>query len=88
MKATMDRAGRIVLPSQVRRDLRWEGPLDLDVHVNPEGRIEIEPWSPPLRVVDEGGILVLRADGSAPVMTVDEEREALERDRVERERRW
>lgn len=88
MKTTMDRAGRVVLPSRVRRELRWEGPLDLDVHVSPDGRVEIEPWSPPVQVVDEGGILVLRVEGPAPVMTADEEREVLERERAERERRW
>lgn len=88
MKTTMDRAGRIVLPSAVRRELRWEGPLDLDVHAGPDGRLEIEPWSPPVRVVEGDGIFVLRAEGPVPVMTPEQEREALERDRAGRESRW
>lgn len=84
----MDRSGRIVLPSAVRRQLRWEGPLDLDVQAGPDGRVEIEPWSPTVRVVDEDGIAVLRAEGPVPVLTPDDDREALERDRAQRESRW
>lgn len=66
----MDKAGRIVIPLELRRQLGMlPGPVDL--YANSTGiQIEIETHD---NIVEEDGLLVIAGDG--PVMTDDELRE-------------
>jgi hypothetical protein len=50
--------------------------------------IEIEPVSVPMRLVEEGGLLVLEAEEPVEPLLDEQVREAIELDRAEREQRW
>jgi AbrB family looped-hinge helix DNA binding protein len=83
MKTTIDAAGRIVIPKEVRRQARLRAGAEVDVRWR-DGLIEIEPASQGLRLVREGPLLVAIADGEAALLTaedVEEIREALLRER-------
>ncbi|WP_244632278.1 MULTISPECIES: AbrB/MazE/SpoVT family DNA-binding domain-containing protein [unclassified Microbacterium] len=69
MKATMDKAGRIVIPAQLRERVGLvPGPVDLILDGNGI-RIEIEA---PDNVIEKDGRLVITG---GPVLTVDDVRE-------------
>ncbi len=59
MKSTIDKAGRIVLPAEIRRrtGLRPGEPLEIDIQ---DGDIRIRRDVPGMRVVRERGRLVAR----------------------------
>lgn len=63
MKATIDRAGRIVIPKPIREMARLRPGSPLDV-VYRDGRIEIEPQAGKTRLVRKGSVLVLTAPGN------------------------
>jgi len=77
MKTTIDRAGRIVVPKPLRDELSLRGGQEVDISVR-DGRIEIEPVTAPMRLVQREGVLVAEADPSPPVLTAEEVRDALE----------
>jgi AbrB family looped-hinge helix DNA binding protein len=60
MKATIDHAGRIVIPKPIRELARLRPGSPLDV-VYRDGRIEIELKVPSTRLVRKGSVLVLTA---------------------------
>jgi AbrB family looped-hinge helix DNA binding protein len=83
MKTSIDAAGRLVIPKEIRREaglrpgtlleIRWEG-----------GRIEIEPAPLPVKLVRRGRLLVAQpqADpGSLERATVERTRRSLRRER-------
>lgn len=85
VKTTIDSAGRLVIPKEIRRKAGLEPGVPLDVRWA-DGRIEIEPATMPMRLVRRGRLLVavpetdidmLRAD------VVEQTREALRRERGE-----
>jgi AbrB family looped-hinge helix DNA binding protein len=81
MKASIDAAGRIVVPSAIRRELGLHGPVEVDI-VASEGRIVIEPTTVPTKVVKRGKRLwVLEPQQPVPILTSDETRQALEKAR-------
>lgn len=58
MRATIDAAGRVVIPKKVREAAGLEPGMELDVRLC-DGRIEIEPAEVPVRLVRRpGGMLV------------------------------
>jgi AbrB family looped-hinge helix DNA binding protein len=57
MKATIDAAGRLVIPKEIRRQAGLRPGLALDVRWH-DGRIEIEPEALPVTLVHEGRFLV------------------------------
>lgn len=57
MKTTIDRAGRLVIPKEVRREAGLQPGMPLEVRCR-EGRIEIEPAPLPVRLVRKGRLLV------------------------------
>ncbi len=59
MVTTMDRAGRLVIPSEVRREAALEPGTPLDVRWH-DGVIEIEPQPLPVKLEREGRLLVAR----------------------------
>jgi AbrB family looped-hinge helix DNA binding protein len=60
MITTMDRAGRLVIPRDIRREAALEPGTPLEVRWC-EGRIEIEPQSLPVKLEREGQLLVAKA---------------------------
>lgn len=77
MRTTIDAAGRLVIPREVRREAGLRPGISLDVRWR-DGRIEIEPEPMPVRLVRRGRLLV--AIPRQPVKT-------LEGETVERTRR-
>jgi AbrB family looped-hinge helix DNA binding protein len=83
MKTTMDAAGRLVIPKEVRRRAGIEPGVPLDVHWR-DGRIEIEPATTPVDLERRGRFLVAvpRAQiGKLTVETVEETRDAIREER-------
>ena len=69
MITTMDRAGRLVIPSDVRREAAIEPGTPLDIRWR-DGVIEIEPRPLQVRLVRRGRLLVAEPDGKTPALTV------------------
>ncbi len=82
MKTTIDAAGRLVIPKEIRRQAGLQPGMPLDVRWQ-DGRIEIEPAARPVRLERRGRFLVAVADGTDELTTeiVEETREALARER-------
>jgi AbrB family looped-hinge helix DNA binding protein len=54
MTVTMDKAGRLVIPSEIRREAGLEPGMPLEIRVE-DGRIEIEPKPMQVRIEQRGG---------------------------------
>lgn len=57
MKTTIDSAGRLVIPKEIRRQAGLRPGMPLEVRWQ-DGRIEIEPAALPVTLVREGHLLV------------------------------
>jgi len=68
MKTTMDGAGRLVIPKEIRREARLAPGAALDVRWR-DGRIEIEPAPTPVRLQRRGSLLVVVAREELPTLT-------------------
>jgi AbrB family looped-hinge helix DNA binding protein len=68
MKTTMDRAGRLVIPKEVRREARLAPGTPLEVRWR-NGRIEIEPAPARVRLERRGRLLVAVAQEKLPKLT-------------------
>jgi AbrB family looped-hinge helix DNA binding protein len=79
MKSTIDEAGRVVIPKAIREaaGLKPGAPLMIEYR---NGRVEIEPKSPKVRLVRKGGVLVASIPG-APKMSVEEANEWIRKSR-------
>jgi AbrB family looped-hinge helix DNA binding protein len=83
MRTTIDAAGRLVIPREIRRQAGLRPGTPLDVRWQ-DGRIEIEPVALPVDLVRKGRLLV--AVPKSPLeplaaQTVEETRRALRRER-------
>jgi AbrB family looped-hinge helix DNA binding protein len=70
MKTSMDAAGRLVIPKEIRREARITPGTPLDVRCR-EGRIEIEPAPAQVRLERRGRLLVAVPRGRMPKLTHD-----------------
>ena len=78
MQATIDAAGRIVIPKEVRDWLGLTGVHEVDIR-EVDGRIEIEPRSAPMSLRrGPGGVAAVSAEARPP-LTDDLVCETLER---------
>ncbi len=68
MKTTMDRAGRLVIPKEIRREAKLEPGAPLEVKWR-EGRIEIEPAPAAVRLERRGQLLVAVPQKKMPALT-------------------
>lgn len=57
MKTTIDTAGRMVIPKEIRREAGLQPGTPLEVRWR-EGRIEIEPAPLPVKLIRKGRLLV------------------------------
>src|SRR5262245_8402010 len=88
MKATVDSAGRIVLPKQIREAAGLAGGQQVEVRLVGVV-IEIEPVQPAVRMRTRPGRLpVLEVEAEVERVTDDDVRAALAAQRDEREGRW
>jgi AbrB family looped-hinge helix DNA binding protein len=79
MKSTIDGAGRIVIPREVRRTAGFEPGMPLDVRVE-GGVVVIEPAPTPVRMERRGRFVVAQPSRPVPTLTertVQETRDSL-----------
>ncbi|MQA75394.1 MAG: AbrB/MazE/SpoVT family DNA-binding domain-containing protein [Solirubrobacterales bacterium] len=82
MRATIDKAGRLVVPKQIRERLSLEGGAEIEIEVV-DGRIEISrPFRDEPLVETEDGLLTF---AGGPGLSVEETRDLIERQRM---RHW
>lgn len=83
MTTTMDHAGRLVIPSEIRREAALEPGTPLEVRVR-DGVIEIEPRPLSVRLQRKGRLLVAKPATNVPPLratTVERTRSELTRRR-------
>lgn len=83
MKSTIDSAGRLVIPKDIRREAGIRPGMPLDVRVR-EGRIEIEPAPVTVRLEKRGRFLVAVPQEQVPALNseiVEGTRNKLRRER-------
>lgn len=83
MKTTIDAAGRLVIPKDIRRKAGLRPGIPLEVRWR-EGRIEIEPVPLPVKLVREGRFLVAVPQKDVSALTgeiVEQTRAALRQER-------
>lgn len=68
MKTTIDSAGRLVIPSEIRRAAKLAPGAALEVRWR-DGRIEIEPVCAPTRLRRRGRLLVAEPKQTMPALT-------------------
>ena len=78
MRATIDGAGRLVVPKALRDQLGLSAGQELELSVR-DGRLEIEPPATPMRLEERAGHTVAVAEEEMPTLTVGQVRETLER---------
>jgi AbrB family looped-hinge helix DNA binding protein len=78
MKATLDAAGRIVVPKALRLALGLRAGQPLDIRVG-DGRLEIEIAPTPVRLTRRGKGVVAVPESPLPSLTADQVRDTLER---------
>ena len=78
MRATIDAAGRVVVPKPLRDELGLVPgePLELEAR---DGRLEIEPVATPVTLVEEDGAVFAVPDRELPPLTAEQVRATLER---------
>ena len=83
MRTTVDSAGRLVIPREIRREAGIEAGTPLEVTVR-DGHIEIAPVPLPVKLVRKGRFVVAEPQVPVPALsakTVERTREALRRER-------
>jgi AbrB family looped-hinge helix DNA binding protein len=78
MKATIDTAGRIVVPKALRQALGLKPGQSLEIRAG-DGRLEIEIASTAVRLQKRGKGVVAIPDADLPALTADQVRETMER---------
>jgi AbrB family looped-hinge helix DNA binding protein len=83
MKTTMDSAGRLVIPKEIRRSAGLESGMALEVNVR-DGVVEITPALIPVRLERRGRFLVAVAPEPIEPLTEEVVEQTLEQLRRER----
>jgi AbrB family looped-hinge helix DNA binding protein len=80
MKATIDRAGRIVVPKPLRDALSLRGGETLELTVR-DGRLEAEPVATPMRLERSPDGVIAVPEMELPPLTAEQVRATLEQTR-------
>jgi len=83
MKATIDFAGRLVIPKEIRQEVGLRPGMHLEISLR-GSRIEIEPANLPVRLVRKGRFLVAIPEKSVDPLTAATVRATRKRLRKER----
>jgi AbrB family looped-hinge helix DNA binding protein len=78
MKATLDAAGRIVVPKPLRQALGLKPGQPLEIRAG-DGHLEIEIAPTPMRLKKRGKGMVAVPDAELPTLTAEQVRDTLER---------
>ena len=78
MKATIDAAGRIVVPKPLRQALGLKPGQPLEIRAG-DGRLEIEIAATPMKLKKRGKGVVAVPETKLPPLTADQVRDTLER---------
>ena len=78
MKATIDAAGRIVVPKPLRQALGLKAGQPLEIRAG-DGRLEIEISPTPVQLRKRGKGVVAVPDAELPALTAEQVRDTLER---------
>jgi AbrB family looped-hinge helix DNA binding protein len=78
MKATLDAAGRIVVPKALRQTLGLKPGQALDIRAG-DGRLEIEIAATPMQLKKRGKGVVAVPDTKLPALSAEQVRDTLER---------
>lgn len=80
MQATIDGAGRVVIPKPIREAAGLRPGTELEI-TERDGRVHIEAVSRPMRLVERDGFLAAEIEGQdeEPPLSTQEVRELLER---------
>ena len=78
MKSTIDAAGRIVVPKQLRDALGLKAGQPLEIRAG-DGRLEIEIATTPMQLKKRGKGVVAVPDAELPALTAEQVRDSLER---------
>lgn len=70
MKTTIDLAGRLVIPKEIRREAGLKPGMPLDIRLR-DGRIEIEPAPLPVKLVRKGKLLVAVPGTAVAALTAE-----------------
>lgn len=80
MRTTIDSAGRVVIPKQIRDLLGLRGGEEVEV-VERDGHIEIDAVPTPMHLIKNGTLLVAETDEPLPTLTDEIVRDTLEKTR-------
>jgi AbrB family looped-hinge helix DNA binding protein len=86
MTVTIDSAGRLVIPKEIREEAEIEPGMPLEIAVR-DGVIEISPQAQGVRLIRENGWLVAEPIEPGPPLTNETVNRVIRRIRNERERR-
>ncbi len=78
MKATLDTAGRIVVPKALRQTLGLKPGQALEIRAG-DGRLEIEIAATPMQLKKRGKGVVAVPDTKLPALSAEQVRDTLER---------
>lgn len=78
MRATIDSAGRIVVPKALRQTLGLKAGQALDIRAG-DGRLEIEIAATPMQLKKRGKGVVAVPDTKLPALSAEQVRDTLER---------
>jgi AbrB family looped-hinge helix DNA binding protein len=70
MKTTIDAAGRVVIPREIRRVAGLSAGTELEVRIR-DGLVELEPQPASVRLVRRGRFLVAVPEHDVPPLTVE-----------------
>ena len=86
MGVTIDKAGRLVIPKEIREKAGITPGMPLSIRVD-NGVITVEPEYMPVRLEKRGHITVIVPLTEVPPITVEDVNREIEEMRLERERR-
>ena len=82
MRITIDKAGRVVIPNQLRRQIGLVAGAQFEATVE-DGRLVIEPVANEVAVVEEDGLLVAVSGSTEAQLTDSDVLQA-----IDEQRRW
>jgi AbrB family looped-hinge helix DNA binding protein len=82
--ATIDEAGRIVLPEEIREEAHFEPGMEVRVTVHRDGHLEIEPEPAEIKIVRKGLVSVAVATEPGPKVTNEMVQQMIDEIRAER----
>jgi AbrB family looped-hinge helix DNA binding protein len=83
MKATIDKAGRVVIPKAIRERAGFRPGMELEIEVS-NGRVALEPAGPQGRIVYKNGLPYWETPPGTPPLTPEMINEWIRQDREDR----